>query len=232
MGIFVSLLLFFYHVYLFFVVEGMLHITNCCLQVPWLRQHSVWHTAGGQQTLDNVVTIVDTGASCPFSVPCSLYLCMKPFGVPLVMKWENHLRIVALCMCICVFLYVYVCLCVHVSVCMNVCLSVCVMHMCVSVYVCYTYMCICLYMSVCVCLCVPVCLYKCICVCVHVCLSVHVAHMCVHVYVCLSVYVHVHTCVYSRESDFADTQARPSLHTWWKLQNFASALSPAIPLIG
>lgn len=82
--------------------------------------------------------------------------------------------------------YVFVCLSVYVRVCMCICLSLCVMQMCVSVYVCCTYVC------------VHVCLYKCICTCVHVCvcLCVHVARMCVHIYVCLSVYMCVHTCVY------------------------------------
>jgi len=67
---------------------------------------------------------------------------------------------VSMCVCVCVYMSVCVCLCVYVYMCVCLCMSVCLcVHVCVSVSVCIC-LCVCVYMyvsvSVCMCLCVSV----------------------------------------------------------------------------
>ena len=86
-------------------------------------------------------------------------------------------------MSVCLRLCLSVCVCMSVSVCLCLCLSVCVcmsMSVCLCLYVCMSMsVCVCMSMSVCLCLYVYVCLH--VCVCMSVCL-------CLYVYVCLSVF--------------------------------------------
>ena len=92
------------------------------------------------------------------------------------------LNCVSVCMCVhvCVCLCVYVCVCVCIHVCVCVCACVCA-HVCTCMCVCVLHVCVCVYI-VCVCACIRVCVCACMCVCVCACIRVCV---CMHVCVCV-----------------------------------------------